>query len=117
MVVVLGRSVVAADTLGGEAGVGILAQGARDAHRGEQRPDWLDRDDPDTGTGARLVVGKVVGVRWSASTPFGVTAGGGSVDDGTAAPRRPDDQGPIDEVSITVAAHPTGGDTGAGEVE
>lgn len=42
-----------------------------------------------TGTGDRLVVGKVIGVRRSASTPFEVTAGGGgSVDDGSATPTR-----------------------------
>ena len=38
-----------------------------------------------TGTGARLVVGKVVGVSRSASTPFEVTVGGASTD-GTATP-------------------------------
>jgi len=37
-------------------------------------------------TGRHLIVGKVVGVSRSASTPFDRTAGGASVDDGTATP-------------------------------
>ena len=41
-----------------------------------------------TGVGTRMVVGKVVGVSRSASTPFEVTAGGVSVDDATATPTR-----------------------------
>lgn len=43
---------------------------------------------PSTGTGSHMVVGKVIGVSRSASTPFEVTVGGGSVDDAPATPTR-----------------------------